>query len=431
MWLEIFLILVFILLNGFFAGSEIAVISARKTRIKDLAEQGNARAKIVEGLHANPERFLATVQIGVTLVGALASAVGGAAAVERLKPLIQQIPLAFADKIAGPISIGIVVIIITFLSLVFGELAPKSIALRDPEKMALGVARPINSFSRVASHLVGFLAASTNLVLKPFGLSHTGNHALYSEEEVKQIIQEGTEQGIFEETEQKLIHSAFEFADISAKEVIVPATQMVAIELETPMDEILKLITTEHYSRYPVYDKDINNIKGILYQKDLLTQLARNKEPRLKDLLHKAYFVPDSIKISHMLEVMQRGRTHLAIVLNEYGGVAGMVTLEDLIEELVGEIKDEYDDESPVQRVRGGAHIVDASISIRDLKEDHDIELPDDGDYETLGGLILSELQRIPHGGETVEVPSYRLTIVDMEGKRVAKVKIEETSYPK
>lgn len=431
MWLEIFLIFLFILLNGFFAGSEIAVISARKTRIKELADQGNARARILEKLQDNPNRFLATVQIGVTLVGALASAVGGAAAVERLKPLIKQIPLAFVDKAAGPISIGIVVLIITYLSLVFGELAPKSIALRDPEKLALGVARPINTFSRVASHLVGFLAASTNLLLKPFGLTHAYNHTPYSEEEVKQIIQAGTEHGIFEETEQKLIHSAFEFADISAKEIIVPATQMVAIELETPMDEILNLITTEHYSRYPVYDKDINNIKGILYQKDLLTQLARNKEPKLVDLLHKAYFVPDSIKISHMLEVMQRGRTHLAIVLNEYGGVAGMVTLEDLIEELVGEIKDEYDDESPVQRARGGAHIVDASISIRDLKEDHNIELPGEGDFETVGGLILSELQKIPHGGETVEVPSYRLTIVDMDGKRVAKVKIEETSSQK
>jgi len=426
MWFELFLIFVLILLNGFFAGSEIAVISVRKTRVHELAEQGDERARILEGLQKDPDRFLATVQIGVTLVGALASAVGGAAAVERLKPLLASLPLPFATALAGPLSIGLVVLVITYFSLVVGELAPKSVALRAPEKTALRIARPISLFSRMASHLVGFLAGSTNLLLRPFGISPVINRTTYSEEEVKQIIQEGTEQGIFEESEQKLIHSAFEFADISAREVLVPATQMVAIEIGTPMDEILKLITTEHFSRYPVYEKDINNIRGILYQKDLLTQLAREKKPQIRDLLHKAYFVPDTIKISHLLRVMQRGRTHLAIVLNEYGGVAGMVTLEDLIEELVGEIQDEYDDESPVQRVRGGARIADASISIRDLKEDHGIELPDSGDYETLGGLILAELQRIPHGGETVELPGFRLTIVDMEGKRIAKVKIEE-----
>lgn len=431
MWLELFLIIVFILLNGFFAGSELAVISVRKTRIRELADSGNEKAVLLQRLHEDPDRFLATVQIGVTLVGALASAVGGAAAVQRLKPLISRIPLPFAESVAGPLAIGLVVVVITFFSLVIGELAPKSVALRDPEKVSLFVSRPISFFSKIASHLVGFLAAATNLVLKPFGLTSAVNNATYSEEEVKQIIQEGTEQGIFEESEQKLIHSAFEFADISAREVLVPATQMVGIELNTPMEEVLRMITTEHFSRYPVYDKDMNSIKGILYQKDLLTQFARNKEPKLKDLLHKAYFVPDTIKISHLLRVMQRGRTHLAIVLNEYGGVAGMVTLEDLIEELVGEIQDEYDDESPVQRVRGGALIADASISIRDLKEDYHIELPDSGDYETLGGLILAELQRIPHGGETVEIPGYRLTIVDMEGKRVAKIKVEEVPETK
>ncbi len=427
MWLEILLIFIFILLNGFFAGSEIAVITARKTRIKELAEQGDSKARLLEEIQKDPDRFMATVQIGVTLLGAMASGVGGAAAVERLKPAIQKVPVAFIKEAAGPVSIGVVVVLITFFSLILGELAPKSIALRNPEGVALRISRPISYFSWAASHVADFLSFCTNLLLKPFGIPSAGKHAFFSEEELKQIIQEGREQGIFEETEQKLIHSAFEFSDISAKEVLVPATQMVAVEMETPMDEILKLITTEHYSRYPVYEKDANNIKGILYQKDLLTQLAQNKNPKLRDLLHKAYFVPESIKISHMLKVMQRGRTHIAIVLNEYGGVAGIVTLEDLIEELVGEIKDEYDEESPVQRVRGGALIADASISIRDLKEDHKIDLPDSGDYETLGGFILAELQKIPRGGETVDVSPYRLTIVNMDGKRVAKVKIEET----
>ena len=432
MWPEIFLIFVFILINGFFAGSEIAVVSARKTRIRELAEQGHPKALLLEQLKKEPDRFLATVQIGVTLVGALASAVGGAAAVQKLKPLLLKIPAPWFEHLAEPVALSIVVLLITFFSLVLGELAPKSLAIRAPEKVALAVSPIIGALSRIASHIVSFLTACTNLILKPFGVPAVGSYHHYSEEEVKQIIQEGTEHGIFEEAEQRLIHSAFEFADISAREVLVPATQMVAIEIGTPVSEILKLVTEEHYSRYPVYEKDVNNIRGILYQKDFLTELAkkREREPNIRELLRKAYFVPDSIKISQVLRVMQRGRTHIAIVMNEYGGVAGLVTIEDLIEELVGEIKDEYDDESPVQRARGGALVADAQISIRDLKEDHNIDLPVSEDYETLGGLILSGLQKIPHGGETIEAANYRLTIVDMDGKRVAKVKIEEIQTP-
>jgi putative hemolysin len=425
MWLELFLILLFIILNGFFAASEVAVITARKTRIHELAKHGRPNAIVLETIQKAPDRFLATVQVGVTLLGALASAVGGATAVERLKPVFLSSSLEFVRHAAGPIAIGCVVGAITFLSVIIGELAPKSIALRSPERVALFVAIPVNLLSKMGSFAVRFLAWCTDLILRPFGIPPVGSHAYYSEDEVKQIIQEGREQGIFEETEQKLIHSAIEFADISAREVLVPVTRMVAIEIDTPMDEIMRLITTEHFSRYPVYEKEINNIRGILYQKDVLTHLVHSRAPNIRELLHKAYFVPESIKISHMLKVMQRGRTHLAVVLNEYGGVAGMVTIEDLIEELVGEIKDEYDDESPVQRVRGGALIAEAGITIRDMKDNYNVDLPDSEGYETIGGLLLAELQRIPHGGETVEVPGWKLTIVDMDGKRIAKVRIE------
>ncbi|MEW6409450.1 MAG: hemolysin family protein [Nitrospirota bacterium] len=425
MWFEVLLILLLILLNGFFAASELAVIATRKSYIKQLSEEGDRRAMVLEKIKDQPERFIATIQIGVTLVGAMAAAIGGAAAAEVLKPIIKKIPI-FAIQIASEaISIGVVVVIISYLSLVLGELVPKSLALKYPEKISIWVAKPIKWFSDASSSLIDILTASSNIVLKPFKGKTSFEGSLVSEEEIKLILKEGREKGVFDQTEQELIHSVFEFADRSVREVTVPATKIVAIQIDTPIEDVLKLITEEQFTRYPVYNRDINDIQGILYDKDLFAPLSRKESIELKNLIHPAYFIPESMKVSHLLKEMQRRRIHMAIVVNEYGGVAGLVTMEDLIEEIVGEIQDEYDIEKPVEMLKNGVLVVDASISVRDLNEDYSLNIPESPEYETLGGFVLTGIQRMPRGGETVKYGGYKFTIVDMEGRRISKIRVE------
>jgi len=251
MWLEIILILVFILLNGFFAGSEIAVVTARKTRVSELVKEGNQRALILKKLQSDPDRFLATVQIGVTIVGAMASAIGGATAVKIITPLIRKLPLGIVAGYSEAISIGLVVVVISYLSLVIGELVPKSIALMNPERFALIVARPVYGFSRLFSFFVSILTFSTNIILKPLGGKPFTQRSFVTEEEIKLLIKEGRDRGVFEPEEEELIHGVFEFTDLSVKEVMVPLTKVVAFSLDTPIQEILDTISEEQYSRYP------------------------------------------------------------------------------------------------------------------------------------------------------------------------------------
>ncbi len=425
MWLEILLILLFILINGFFAGSEIAVVTSRKARIEALIQKGSENAKVLIDLKKNPDRFLATVQIGVTVVGAIASAIGGAAAVKSIKPILVSLPVSYISASSEAIAIGIVVVIISYLSLIFGELVPKSVALMNPEKVGLFIAKPILLFSRFASIFVGFLTLSTNVILKPFGRKPFTQRAYVTEEEIKLLIKEGRDRGIFEPSEQELIHSIFEFTDISVKEVMVPIGKVETIPLDTPLDKVLVTISEEQYSRYPVYNEELNNIKGVLYAKDVFRMLARNREINIRKLLRAPFYVPETMKISHLLREMQKKRMHMAIVVDEYGAVTGIVTIEDLLEEIVGEIRDEYDIERPVIRIREGVYIIEASINLRDLKEDHDIEIPESTEYDTLGGFMITTLQKIPKQGDTTLLDNMKLTILEMIGNRVSKIKVE------
>jgi putative hemolysin len=425
MILDILFILVFLLINGFFAASEIAVVTARKSHVKMLADKGTPGAAGLLKLQSEPDRLLATVQIGVTVMGSLASAIGGALSVRVLTPLLMSVPVSFVAKGAEAISIGIAVLIISYFSLIIGELVPKSIALRNPEKVGLFVAAPVSFISRISSFFVTILTASTNLLLRPFGTKAFSERSFISEEEIKLLIEEGKERGIFEPTEQELIHSVFRFADISVKGVMVPTAEMVAFNLHEPAETIIKKISEEHFSRYPVYDKDKSDIKGILYGKDVFTELAYKREIVIPHLLHYALFVPESMKISALMREMQKKRLHMAIVVDEYGAVAGLVTIEDLLEEIVGEIRDEYDTESPVQALKDGAMLIDASVAIRDLNEDYHFDIPQSNEYDTLGGFLLTSLQRLPTMGDSYSTESQKFTIVAMKGRRVLKVKSE------
>ncbi|MCL4475670.1 MAG: hemolysin family protein [Nitrospirae bacterium] len=425
MWLDIVFIVLFIFLNGLFAAAEIAVVAARKSRLKQLAEEGNKAAEILLRFKEEPDRFLATIQIAITLAGVLASAIGGAAAVQVLKPVIAEMPYKPIAASSEAISIGIVALVITYVTLVFGELIPKSIALTHPEGVGLRIAKLVEGFSKVATLFVKVLTLSTNLLLRPFGRKPFTERAYVTEEEVKMLIMEGGEQGVFEPTEQELIHSVFEFTDMSAKEVMVPSTRMVSISLTMSVDEIKSTIAEEQFSRYPVVGKDLNDIRGILYAKDFLNALARG-EADVRKLIKPPFFIPETKKISNLLREMQRKRIHMALVIDEYGGVSGLVTMEDLIEEIVGEIRDEYDIESPVIQLSDGTLLIDASISIKDLADDYRIELPESTEYDTLGGFLLATLQRIPRISDVVEIEGKKITVSEMVGQRIAKVKLEK-----
>ena len=428
-WLEMGLIFCLILANGFFAASEIAIIATRKTRIDTLVEKGVRSAAALARLKGDPDRFLATVQIGVTLVGTLASAIGGAAAIEYLKPLLQSAPIPIVARWGESLAVLLVVVPIAFLLLVLGELVPKSLALRFSEPIAMLVAHPIDYLSRLTSLLVKLLTRSSNAVLWLFGGKDAGGASFISEEEVKSLIREGAAKGIFDETEKELIHSVFEFVDTPVKAVMVPRTEIHAIEVSIPAQEVLKSFVESGFSRIPVYEGEMDRLIGILYHKDVLRALQENRELRVRDHLRQPFFVPSSLPISQLLKELQGRRIGMALVVNEFGEIEGLATVEDLLEEIVGEIRDEYDREErgPVERLPDGSLVVQGSTLLKDLKSDYGLPFEESPDYLTLAGFVLAKLKRIPRGGERVEHNGYRLTIVDMEGRRIVKVKLEAT----
>jgi len=429
---EIFLIIFLIILNGFFAAAEIGVVTLRKTRLKQLIEEKRPNAEIVQKFKENPDKFLATIQVGITLIGSLASALAGAYAVKNIKPLIEILPFSFLKISAEVISIAIVVILVTYFSVVAGELIPKSIALSHPDWISLKTAKFIDRFSKLTFIFVKILTISTNFLLKPFGLRAFSQRGFISQEELKLLIEEGEEKGIFEPDERQLIHSAFSFAEITVKEIMVPAPQMVTVSIYMNVNEIKEIIMDEKFSRYPALGKDLNDIRGILHAKDFYNALIKNPDLLdIKRLLKPPMFVPETMKINILLKEMQKKRVHMAIVVDEYGVVTGLVTLEDILEELVGEIRDEYDIEMPVITLPDGSMIIDATISIRDLKEDYGIEIEESEEYDTLGGFILTSLQRIPHVGDTVNMDGKIFKVIEMVGQRISKIKYEAIDVKK
>jgi len=426
-WFEVLLIFLLILANGFFAASEIAIIAMRKSRIDTLLEKGVRSAGAVARLKSDPDRFLATVQIGVTLVGTLASAIGGATAVQFLKPWIQSLPFPLATRWGQSIAILLVALPIAYLSLILGELVPKSLALRYSERIAFSVAGPIDFFSRLTSVLVRFLTASTNAVLWLFGGKGGGGTSFISEEEVKALIREGAAKGIFNETEKELIHSVFEFVDTPVKDVMVPRTEIHALDINASSHEALKSFVESGFSRIPVYEGEMDRIVGILYVKDILKTLQEKEDFLIRDHLLPPFFVPSSLPISQLLKELQRRRIAMALVVNEHGEMEGLATIEDLLEEIVGEIRDEYDREEhgPVERLPDGSMVIQGSTQLKDLKSDYGLPFEESADYHTLAGFVLAKLKHIPRGGEGVEHNGYKLTVVDMEGHRIVKVKLE------
>ena len=427
------IIAILILVNGFFAGSELAVVSARKSYIASLAAAGNQKAQLVEAIQKDPHRFLATVQIGVTIVGSLASAVGGAAAVRSLKPLLLTVPVPFIQQSAEPLSIAIVVIGISYFFLIFGELAPKTIGLQYADRMALGVVRPIHLLSTVAVVAVRFLTLSNRVVLSLFGIKPKEGHAFVTREEVQQVLSEGSEAGALTETEHRYIENIFEFAHTSVREVMVPRTRIVALNLELSREEILRTVHEYMYTRYPVYRRDLDHVIGFVHTKDiLLGQMCTETDFDINKIVRNPLYVPEGKKVSSLLKEMQRKRIQFALVVDEYGIMSGLVTTEDLLEELVGEIEEEHDvgDTRRVQKFPDGSLLVDALIPVNDIEDLLGVDLGDFLPYYTLAGLILDRLGRFPEKGETLEWQNYLLTCEEVTKNAILKVKIARIEKP-
>jgi putative hemolysin len=429
-WLELLIVLLLILANGFFAGAELAIVSVRRGRIAQLAAEGNRRAAAVEQLLSDPHRFLATVQIGVTLVGTMASAVGGAAAIQVIKPIIQQVPVRVVSNAAEPLALFLVVGFVSYFSLILGELVPKALALEHSERIALGVARPIRFLARIGGVAVFFLTLSSRSVLALLGVHGKGERAFVTKEEIQQLIAEGRETGAVTPGEQELIRNIFEFSQTQVREVMVPRPRIVGLDLAQSREEILKVVLDGQYSRYPVYRGEIENVIGFIHAKDLLGRAVQTPDFELESLIRPSFFVPEAKRVNGLLREMQRRHLHMAMVVDEYGSLSGVVTTEDLLEELVGEIEDEHDVSEPqrIQRLKDGGYLVDALISLNDLEDLLGVRFAEGQPYDTLAGLILFKLGHFPVAGERVEWGDYLLTCVKVTQMAIQKVKIERGS---
>ncbi len=420
---------IFLLLlgNGFFSGSEIALISARKAALRKRADGGSRGARMAEELREEPERFMAAVQIGVTVCGTLAGVCGGWLASRYIEPKLDQLGLPGWAPAAITASI-LVSAVIVYVEMVIGELVPKALAIRFAVPIASAVAIPVSVIARLSRGPLRIITESTRLVLRLFGLKGPMREGLVSAEEIEHLVAEGRIQGVLSQSDASLLEGVFKFRDMPVRSVMIPRTKAFALEVGTAPRAAVKRIVEAGFSRVPIFEGTFDNPLGVLYVKDVLASLERDEPVDLRARLHPVHVVPDSKNVGDLLRELQKKRSHLALVINEHGSVVGIATLEDLVEEIVGEIRDEYDEgeEKSIERVKGGALVVEGTVSNSLLREAHKIPLPVDIDAETIGGFILERLGSVPKGGEAVDIEGYKLTVVDVERNRVSKVKIEK-----
>ncbi|ACL64182.1 protein of unknown function DUF21 [Anaeromyxobacter dehalogenans 2CP-1] len=384
--------------NGVFAGAEIAVIAMRKTRLAQLVEQGRAAAGAVLRLRDAPERFLATVQVGITVIGASAAAFGGASIAGRLAPVLERIPpLA---PYAHQLSLALVVALVSFLSLVLGELVPKSLALRAPERYALLVGRPLLGLSHLVRPVVWLLTASSNLLLRPFGDRTTFAEARLSAEELEQLVDEAGRAGALDAPTAEIASRALAFRDLTAGDVMVPRSRVKALPADADQQELKRLLLEEGRARMPVYDGTLDDVIGYVMAKDLAAMAWERELIVLADLVRPVHFVPEGAKAVHVLRDMQRRRSQIAVVVDEHGGMAGILTLEDLVEELVGDILGEAEEPQPLFEVEpGGAAVVRGDAPIREVNRALHIDLPEGEGYTTVAGLVIAVAGAMPERG--------------------------------
>lgn len=433
---KLVVLLILILVNAFFAMSEIAVISLNDAKLRKMAEEGHKKAQKVLRLTKDSSAFLSTIQIGVTLAGFLTSA---SAAENFSDPLATTLAGWFhitdgaALSALNVVSLVVVTIIISYFSLVLGELVPKRIAMQRAEAVSFRVVGVLLGVKAIMRPFIWFLSISTNLVGRLFGVDPNGGQEAVTEEEIRMMVDAGEETGVLEESQKDMINNIFEFDDIDASDVMTHRTDIEAVEVDDSVEDVLTVAINDGFSRIPVYEEELDNIKGILYVKDLLSYVGKEASSvKLRDLMRPAVFVPESKKCRDLFSEMTEKHLHMVIVSDEYGGTAGLVTIEDLLESIVGNIQDEFDNEDEeFQKLDEDTFTIDGTADIEEVEELLDVTLPE-GDYDTVGGMIMAEIGRIPDPGEhpSMEAGGFRFTVQEVADRRIERVKIERLPQP-
>lgn len=423
------IIFILILANGVFAMSEIAVVTARKARLRSLADAGNKNAQAALKLAEKPDDFLSAIQIGITLINILAGVFGGARVAVEIEPWLRELP--YVGVYSGPVSQGLVVIVITYFTLVLGELAPKQIGLSYAERVSMSISRFMQVLSFLTAPLVRLLSFSTRLVLMPLPPS---NEPAVTAEEVQLLMEQGRESGVFEPINEEMVEQVFRLRERRVNDLMTPRPDVIYIDLEDSMDEIRQVIIQNRHSRYPVVRGDEDNVVGILLARDLLAQALSDQPLDLKSLLRSALIVPEGLPVLEVLERFKANKAQLAIVIDEYGELQGLMTFNDLLEEIVGDVPEVGDPADPeaIQR-EDGTWLIDGMFPIDELKEMFDIDmLPEEAEnyYQTVGGFIMIQLGRVPKEGDMVEWERFRFEVMDMDWRRVDKVLLMPLSTP-
>ena len=425
---ELFIVFALILANGFFSGAEMAIVASRRGRLRQLADEGDAAAQTALELASSPDRFLPTVQVGITLVGTLAAAYGGDRLVEPFAAWLRATAPPLIANAATPIALTSFVALLSFFTLLFGELVPKRLALRNAERVARIVAPAMQLVSQLAKPLVWGLGQATSAVLFLLGAGKQEGPTV-SVDDIEHLLETGRAEGVVEPVEQAVAIEALRLGERTVRDIMRPRIELDALDIETPSAEIIGAIAMAGYSRLPVYEGSLDHILGYVFLKDVLRHTWMGWPIELRKIMHRALFVPETMPLDRLLELFQKEKNQMAIVLDEYGGTEGLVTLEDILEELVGEIHDEHRAARDTAFVRrdDGSWLVDGGASIDDMAEMVDVKL--DGaprDYSTVSGLILAQLERIPATGDVMEWQGLSIEVVDMDGRRIDKILIRK-----
>jgi CBS domain containing-hemolysin-like protein len=417
-----------VLANGFFVTAEFSLVSVRHTRIAELIAQGNPRAKWVQKAIQNPDRVIAATQLGITLASLGLGWIGEPALAHLITPLVDLFPASIQSGVSHSISAGIAFVAITFLHVVVGELAPKSIALQDPEKASMMVAQPTVITEVVFKPLIWALNGSGNAILRLVGVNPASGHELvHSVEELKMLVTASQEGGVIKADESDMLRAIFDLGGLLVRQVMIPRTEIIAVEADTPLENIIGLVTQSTYTKFPVYEDSIDQVLGIVHVKDILRAMQSPDCPNcpVRELVRDALYVPETIPVNLLLQRFRDNRQHIAIVLDEFGGTAGLVTLEDLLEEIVGEVSDPFDKATPeIQTMPDGTTMIDGLALIEEVNENLSLDL-EDPNYDTIAGYMMGKLGRMPVLHDVVETDGVCLQVEAMDGMRIARLSLK------
>ena len=421
--LQIVLIVVLTLINAFFAMSEMAVISANKTKIEIYAKDGKKKALLVQKLLDNETNFLSTIQVGITLAGFFSSATAAGQMSDLFSGWLLSLNVPYAETIA----VVVITLLLSVLTLIFGELLPKKIALTSPEKIAMNVAGPINIVRILTIPLVKFLSGSCNLICKLIGLNKYLVEDKVSEEEIISVVEEGVEDGTLDVEKQKMIESVLKFNDLTATDIMTPRIKVFMIDVEEPLSEYLNDIFEQKFTRIPVYKETRDNIIGLIHVRDLMQAIIEKgvENVKIDKVMRKALYVRDMMKINKLFQVMKDTKNQIAILLDEFGGVSGIATMEDIVEEVVGNIYDEYDDEKNFIRLNDNQYLVNGDTPIQEVNRDLDLEFDEENNnYDTIGGLVLATLDTFPKGGEVLTFDNIEIVVQKVKNQKIETLRI-------